>query len=237
VKARWIVLGIVVCVVGCKRPPEAPETLDELCAYLYEHHVDDEPEWTQAGLDNLDRWLDSHWDEMDEGYEVTPLTQEVTNSLDGQERPVEGMFGVTVGAASAHPADDLIGALLQVDHTEIAPDHYNTFDRTYHTDLACFLDRSCLRLETTEVFEGVLALGVTSLNTAYNQYLWVEIEPGWAMVQRSWLVEPPEINIEWLEVKEQFYLNTLLPDGDTTAACGYRPHGWSTTRTCCPKPR
>lgn len=199
---------------GCKRPPEAPETLDELGVYLYEHHADDSDKFTHAGLENLDTWLGEHIEETLDGYEVRGLTQAVTDSLDGTARPVDGIFGVTVATTSPHSVDASARALVQVDPDEFAPDNYNSYEREYVTDPGCFVARECLRLETDELFEGVLALGVTSLNHAYNEYLWVELDEGWSMIQRAWLVEPPVIELDWLRVDQQFYLNLLLPDGD-----------------------
>jgi len=199
---------------GCPRPPEAPETLDELCGFLFEHHADETPEYMAAGLENLDVWLADHIEETEEGYEVTGLTQGVTDTLDGQARPVEGIFGVTVATSSAHAADTKARALVQVDPDEFAPDNYVSYERDYVTDEGCFVDRDCLRLDTDEVFEGALALDITSINHAYNEYLWTETAAGWVMAQRAFLVEPPEINVAWLQVDQQFYLNLILPDGD-----------------------
>lgn len=199
---------------GCERPPEAPETLDELGVYLYEHHADEGDKYLQAGLTNLDAWLADHLEETAEGYEVEGLTREITDALDGTDRPVDGIFGVTVATSSGHSVDRSATALVEVGPDEFAPDNYNSYERDYVTDPDCFVARECLWLETDEVFEGVLAMGVTSLNHAYNEYRWIEIEDGWAMAQRAWLVEPPEINMEWLQVDQQFYLNLFLPDGD-----------------------
>ena len=62
--------------------------------------------------------------------------------------------------------------------------------------------------------ESHFALGVVSISEAYNQYLWVDLADGPAMLQRNWLVEPPDVSgplSDYIEVDEQFYLNLFLP--------------------------
>ncbi len=198
---------------GCPRPPDAPETLDELCSYLVMHHPDESDEALVAGLDNLAIWLDEHWDETSDGFVVSGLDEDTVDALDGADRSVEGILGSAVATRADHPLDAVLDALLALDQDEVVPGSYGSYDRTYVTDLDCFLDAACPRLETEEWFQALLPLGVTSHNHAYNQYVWVEFDGGRAVVQRAWLVEPPEVDIAWLEVDEQYYLNVVMDRG------------------------
>ena len=52
-----------------------------------------------------------------------------------------------------------------------------------------------------------LPLGMSTTGETYNQYLWVELEAGWAMVHRNWQVYPPDASSGWLEVDDQVVLN------------------------------
>lgn len=204
----------LVVITGCPRPPDAPEDLDELCSYLFVHHPDEDAAEMAAGLANLATWLDGHWEETTDGFVVQGLTDSVVDGLDGKDRSVDEILGVAIATRSEHPVDAASSALLEVDQKEVEPDWYETFDRTFVTDLDCFMARECLRLETLELMEVNLALGIKSTNEAYNQYAWTEIEDGWSLVQRSWLVDQPEDNSPLLEVYEQYYLNAFVPRDD-----------------------
>jgi len=143
---------------------------------------------------------------------VTGLDDETVDALDGVDRSVEGILGVAVATESAFTVAELQEAVLVVNQAEISPDNYLRFDRTWLTDLDCFLERSCPRLDTLEDVESSLGALVTSEMVTMNQYLWVQTgddEP--ALVQRSWLPEEPVLNVDWLVVHEQFYVNAFVP--------------------------
>jgi hypothetical protein len=146
-----------------------------------------------------------------DGFVVDGLGDESVDALDGTDRSVDDILGVAVATRSEHPLEAAASALLEVDQREVEPDWYETFERTFLTDLDCFMDRECLRLETIEEMEVNLAMGIVSTNETYNQYVWVPMDDDWALVQRSWLVEQPEDNSPLLEVYEQYYLNAFVP--------------------------
>jgi hypothetical protein len=207
-------LALSLLMAGCPRPPDAPETLDELCSYLFEHQPDETDEALAAGLSNLDLWLDDHWDETGDGFVVSGISAQTADGLDGTDRSVEGILGSAVATRADHALDAALAAMLTVDQDVVAPDSYGHYERDYLTDVDCFLDDSCSRLETEEWFEALLPLNVTSDNHAYNQYISVEFDGGAAVIQRAWLVEPPTVNLSWLEVDEQYYLNVAMDHGD-----------------------
>jgi hypothetical protein len=200
---------------ACPGPPEVPEVqeqpdLDELCAELFTLHPGD-PEAMQEPLGWLHSWLEDFESETRQGYQVGALSEAAVDALDEQDRLTEGMFGVVVGTLSAHPVADATYAMVAVDQEEIHQERYTDYQVEYSSDLDCFLDRSCERLELIEDYTAEFMLGVESVNHTQNQYLWVETERGVAMVHRAWLPIPPEVNMSWLEVSEQFYLDAFLP--------------------------
>lgn len=206
--------AVLLTVAGCKELPEAPETLDELCAYVYEHHADEDPLALQTGLEQLTDWLEGHPDEALEGYTVDSPGEAVLDSLDDVDRTTAEMVGLAVTRVSQHPIEDSTHCLVVMDQSEIYTDTYDNYERSYIGDPQCFMDRECLRVDSLEHLESSFALGVKSTSEAHNQYLWVELERGWAMVHRNWQMEPPEVNLGWLEVDEQIYLNILMPGDD-----------------------
>ncbi len=78
-----VIVALSLSLTGCKRPPEAPQKLEDLCAFLFEHFDDEESGELEQGVANLEVWLDRHFEETLEGYEVESLTQSSVRSLSG----------------------------------------------------------------------------------------------------------------------------------------------------------
>jgi hypothetical protein len=204
---------------ACPPPPEVPEVddqpdLDELCRSLYAHHPDQDHGQLREDLTWLEAWLTEFEAETLAGYQVEALSEAVVDALDETDRSTDGMFGVVVGSASAHPVAEATHAMVAVDQEEIHANAYSDYQVEYASDPDCFLERSCERLELLEEYTAHFILGVQSVNHTRNQYLWVETDAGPAMVHRAWLPTPPEVNVSWLEIEEQFYLDVFLPRTD-----------------------
>jgi hypothetical protein len=200
--------------MGCKAPPEAPEAFSELCAYIFEHQWDEDQEALVVGLEQLAVWLDEEWDqeEDDNGFEVTALSEEAMDALDERDRTAENMVGLALPGVSVHSVEDVTYALVAVDQDIVFPGTFSEYERTYLSGPDCFVDRTCDRMEAEEDMTSNFAGGlVHSVSHSYNQYVWAETVDGSAMVHRNWQVDPPEVNLGWMEVDEQAYLNALVP--------------------------
>ncbi len=212
-----VVVLVAVTSAACKKVPDAPSTFHDLCAYVYEHHPDEDSTALATGLDELASWLGGHLEEAGDGYQVGILSQETMDSLDEQDRTAEGMVGLAVAQEAQHSVDDATCALVLKDQSQLFPDSFSDYQRDYLSDPDCFIEHGCLRLETLEYLTSEFPLGLSSVSVAHNQYLWVETSTGTAMVQRNWQVEPPEVNFSWMEVDQQAYLNVFLPRGTGSA--------------------
>lgn len=204
----------VLLAAGCRPPPEAPEELDELAAWIYARHADEDPAAEQVGLGRLTEWLDANWAEAEDGYEIGGLDDATVDALDEVDRATEGMLGLAVPTASEHSVDEAAYAMLAVSESEVYPDMFVAYEREVFGDVDCFLDHACDRVEARENMESHFPLDVVSVSQAYNQYLWVDLAAGPAMVQRNWIEFPPEVTgplASYIEVDEQFYLNVFLP--------------------------
>jgi hypothetical protein len=214
-----IPLLTVLLLTACPPPPEVPDVedqpdLSELCLALFAHHPDQDPGQLIDDMAWLDAWLLDFEAETRAGYQVSALDDSMVDALDDTDRTTEGMFGVVVGSVSTHPLSDAVYAMVAVDQEEIHADNYSGYQVDYLSDLACFLDRSCDRLELTEDYTAHLLLGVEAVNHTQNQYLWLETPAGLAMLHRAWLPTPPEVSMDWLAIQEQFYLDAFLPWDD-----------------------
>lgn len=221
--------------LACKRPPEAPRDLDELSTYLYEHHVDDDPEALAVGLGNLRTWFETEHDpDARAGFELTVgLSQAAVDALDGStawshpdtkaSRASEGMGGAAAGTVGLHRTQAYVDAMVTVDQDVVFPKTFKEWGRTWRLcDGDTFASRDCLALESDEQQHSDFGL-TSSVGEAYNQYRWVELEDGqWAMTHRNWQIYPPEVTLEVMEVVDQYYLNVFVPGTDGTTTYRYQ---------------
>lgn len=210
-RAPILPLLLLPSLVACKAPPEAPDDLFELAAYLYEHGWDEDQEALVVGLEQLGTWLEANQDLAYEGYEVGALSEQAVDSLDETDRITAEMVGLSLTRLSRHPVEDSTWALVSVDQSEIYPDTFAEYGREYLSGPDCFTARSCERMEAMEELHSTFPLGLETWSTAHNQYVWAEIEGGLAMVHRNWQVDPPEVSSDLMKVDEQAYLNLFVP--------------------------
>ena len=60
--------------LACKAPPDAPTEMNELTSYLFMHMRDEDSEFLEAGMSNLQTWVENNWEPVQEGYRVQSLT-------------------------------------------------------------------------------------------------------------------------------------------------------------------
>ncbi len=204
-------MTLFLVILSCARPPQAPEDLDSLAAWLWARHDDDVA--VEEGLANLHAWMEQSGPELFEGVELTGLVEADIASLDDREHSLEGVLGVAVALESQHSVEAWVDALLVRDQAEILPGHYQSYERTWETDRDCFVAGTCERALSREELEAKLPLGVVATNPTTNTYLWADSPLGPAVVQRSWLPEPGEISLSDWVIQDQYYLNVLLARG------------------------
>lgn len=207
---RWAPI-VVVVLVGCKRPPEAPQELDELVGYLFEHVETEDSAYLEVGAVNLDAWLDVRLDETIEGYQVNKLAAEGVTALGEGEKDLADLAGAAVGDESQHAVADLGVAIAVDDPTLMYPGTYLSFDRVYEGDADCFVSGDCPFLQAETHGEMVYTLGLQVETHSMVQWRWVETEFGRGLVQRTWLREPATISLDFLSVEQQYYVWMFLP--------------------------
>ena len=209
-----IFLCAAVCLTGCRKLPDAPLTLDELCGYLFEHANDDGDSGTlESGAINLDSWLDVNIAQTSAGYAVNTLTDDSVNALNDGDRSLDGVRGAAVGHTSMAQTVDLVSALVSTSPVEIQPDNFISSSRTFIGDKECFLDGECLSLEA-ETFSTIeLALGIQADVHSMVQYRWVDTADfGRVAIERTWMREPATLNVDYLTVDQQYYVWMFIPN-------------------------
>ncbi|MCP4873723.1 MAG: hypothetical protein GY898_33975 [Proteobacteria bacterium] len=207
---RFLLL-IALVASGCVAPPEAPAELDELSVWLFSHHQDEDPAAMISGIDRLADFVDASLeDSLDEDWDISSLTEETVDDVDDVDRSTDGMVAIAVFTESDYTVDDAAFAMVGSEIDEVYPDSFSEYERTWDTDHECFLDLSCDRTSASEHYQAEFPLNLHTISELQNEYVWVEGSERRAMVQRNWLISPPETNSSLLEVDEQFHLNMFI---------------------------
>ena len=212
---RCLPLAASLALIACG-PPEAPETLDDLSSFLFEHVWDEDEVYLEVGLANLSEWLEDNFEATHEGYGVTNLSQEAVSSLEGDTRTVEGLMGAAVGYDVGYPTDDVVEAMVFEDPLVLYPGDYELYTRDFQTETDCFMTRDCMTLEFLQHVIVNYPLGIQIDAKSRTQYHWVPTPHGMAVVYRNWSREPPEINKSWLTVDQQYFMAVSMPKADGT---------------------
>ena len=216
---------LTLSLLGCKRPPDAPAELDDLCSYMVSHYQDKDTDALVAGLANIEAWLAADSPEEDfqtnfeatlEGYSVNNLSQETVDGLDDLQRDLTGLVGAAVGYDSSESVQAITEVMVDADQMEVYADTYEEYTREFITDPTCFLDHECETIEMLNWGKSRYALGIGFESESSAHMRWVDTDNGMALVHLTWLTGPAEVSVDWLRVKEQYYLNAMLPDGDET---------------------
>jgi len=226
----WPAILMLIGGTSCKRPPDAPEALDELASFLYEHTMDEEDDYLQVGITNLNAWLaakhvpeeedetefDSNFAATAEGYSVTNLTVEAVKSLDGVERNLDDLLGAAVGYDMDLTVEQINEALIRDDMMDVFPDNYQSYVRTFldDSDRDCFLEKECDRLEFDISVIVDYPLNLTVDADSRVHYRRVTLPDGSdAVLQRTWMLEPGSASVDWIQLEQQYYLSAHLDQG------------------------
>lgn len=219
-------LSVSALLGGCRKPPEAPTQLDELCKYMYTHMGDEDDDYLAAGVVNLDSWL-SNPDNMAataEGYLIQNLDQDSVNALDDEERDLTGLVGAAVGNDSLFSTTEVANSIVLDDQGAVFPDTYTLYERewlapTEGKSPGCFDDgdEDCMYAEAENHSIANYPLGLEAESWSRAQYRWVDTDLGLALVHRTWMNEPVILNKDWISLDHQFYLTVTIPQADGRA--------------------
>ncbi|MEE2752171.1 MAG: hypothetical protein VX519_12135 [Myxococcota bacterium] len=205
----------VLALLGC-RPPEAPDTYEDLVGFVFEHAGDESEDELIAGLDNLSAWLaGENLETAEGGVTIKTLPQGAVDGLDDYEHGVDGLAGVSLATDSGYKSTVLMEALTQYSFADMMPDVYTTYEREFDEGQGCIVERDCLWAKGSVYSVADWgALGEVEADRRI-EFRWVETEEGWVFLQRWWLLEPSTGTRMNLVISDQYYIgiNFPLPDG------------------------
>ncbi len=166
-RERLILSCLALTAMACKVEP-APEDLDGLTHWFWQHLDDEDPEALQSGVESLWAALDA------DGFEG-PLDGTIT-SLDADELSLVGMgensldelYGVFMANDIDCSAELLEYQVYAAEQDELHPDTYVSYEREYTTDLEAYQARETEWLEwrsTYVVEDGPVSYEAVILGT------------------------------------------------------------------------
>lgn len=212
---RALLTSLALC-AGCK-VIDAPDNLEELVVFGFVHY--DEDGYPAATTEKLIPAVGEVSDQLAEGYLVDSLTEEDLVAAGVDPPDVTSIIGALGAVSYRHSLDDVLRTITRDDKDELY-DNILDYDVLETTDLDCFLDRTCDRLEQ-RVYEttSVPVLG-DATRTFTQQYQWVAQDDGTELVLiRTLNPEPMDFSSALLTVHQQYALVAIWPDGDAARRC------------------
>jgi len=196
---------------GCRRPPDAPNQLNQLTGYLFTHGADEDHAELEAGFGNLRKWMNKRLSETTDGYTVNNLSQDEVNTLDACERDIDGLIGAAVGTVSDYQVVDFVGTLVDGPTMEIYDNFLSYKREPFVNDGTCFAAMECTQYYYDAYATKKFPLGIEARSSSRVQHQWVETDEGTAHIYRSWLMVPIHATPDWVNVQQQFYLSAMMP--------------------------
>jgi len=207
-------LLVLMAVVGCKSPLEAPSDLEELSRWMFEEWED--PDALAAGAANLLAYSDDVDFEADwEGrsYEGGALSAGVVDGLVSHNYHTEDTNSVMLFYASRYDATDHQNHIVMEDQLEVEPSSSELYNRSFiEGDAECFLDGSCDLVRSMNNVRRDNALYTIDYDMR-KDWRWVEIEDvGTALCARSFNLESASANL--IDLWQGYSVDIFLPGDD-----------------------
>jgi len=163
----------------------APDDLDGLVHWLWDHHGDDaDVDWAE-GFDNFLAALDP-LEEVLTGDLSDLLADQTTGFSDGDPGVCRGLV---MARRMTCTLDALAPVLTALDQDTLYPDVYTAYDRAYTSELEAFTSGESATI-TWEVQASAELLGVTYTETLLGGLHRVDTDDGQALMARTWMPGP-----------------------------------------------
>ena len=212
--------------MGACAPPDAPTELNDLSRYLYREWDATDERTRAAGMANLDAFLatvDVGSDVLDDRtWTLTDLQDDDVATIDRPDRPLENCFGIGMGYLSRWPASDHARLQIEADQVPTEPTA-EFYDRTITNvdDPACFVDKSCERIDTSnDMRRKTLLYSVDSV--LFKNFRWVTYTDADGVehdsfYSRSWYDQPWPGDNDNTTVWQSYSIDVWIDRGDGTS--------------------
>jgi hypothetical protein len=212
---RCLCLIALLVPAGCSPPPQAPTEFDDLCAFIFAHRDDSDLETLQLAVDNLQAWLKSNRESVEEGYVVQNIDPKVVEEMEGKPFDLTHLLGVAHATEYDASLEQMFDIILDPnEEASIDEEGRTTKKRTYLTDRDCFVAGTCNRLEYTN--EAINDYPLTLEATVHYKSILRRIQTteGPTIVAWNFFIEPSRFNFDWLSVDLTYYLGVSVEKED-----------------------
>ncbi len=210
--------ALATATTACKGPPDAPQDLEALTGYLFDHMSDDDDVALKVGLDNLYAWTakPANLEESQDGYTIYNLDKEALDRLDDRTRRPDDLIGAAVTTTHGHGLVDMTDALIVKNQAEVFDGNYLSYEREWTPRPRCFPEKECTLLdgEATSSSKWAGLVEVTTENRVRAR--WVTTDNGDFMFQRNYLFEPVDVDFGNIEMNGQYFMAILYRQGGRT---------------------
>ncbi len=206
--------------LGCAPPPDAPAELSDLGAYLYREF--DQPDVLAGGVLALDQQLsalDLDSALNDRAFTMPPLQQADRGDILSPDLPAEHQLPVAIAGLSRHDLDEHMQLVGLANQVCIESDTTTWYGRSIRSGTAeCLADGTCTRVDTDNEVRKESFVANVWYDFRKDHQL-VQLDDGReAMVARGWIERPFPADNDSYSWDQFFQLDVLVPspDGGTT---------------------
>ena len=193
---------------ACQRPVEAPEDLESLCSFLFSNHSSEEK--SEVGIENLLDWSNEN-NIHENGYRIDNLTKEHLENATAPLVDLQNQMGVAILHQLDIPTQELAYVISGLPPSLVAPETFLTSSKQYDYGENCFWEFECAAQGFYSELEIAFPLGVVANGSLYSELRWVETPHGKALLQRDWLLEAADMNVNWINIEAQYSLSGVVP--------------------------
>ncbi|HCP46135.1 MAG TPA: hypothetical protein DIU15_08845 [Deltaproteobacteria bacterium] len=212
--------------LGCTPPPEAPEDLSELNRYMYREWDAEDPEVLEAGITNLDEFVQAMDFDGELGDRASAPTGLEEEDVIDVERPAGRSLLDTVNVALAYhspwPITDHAALIIREDQAPAqpsAPEYTRYFLNV--DDPTCFVTQDCDMLQTSA--DVIRQNPLMSVHMSFfKSFRWTEIsetdtqEARRAIVARSWMADSFESETPGTVLWQSYAIDIWMENSDDT---------------------
>ena len=187
---------------------DAPTDFDALNSFLYQHFTSSD-RYLEEGMENLIEWMPKHEADLAEGYRVSELSVDAISTV--EQTPSDELIGIAISRDYDHAVDDVAYASFAIHPEDLDPTAETYNNREYITDPECFLRHECDVVQYSSEVQTLLPLGIEVIAYIFSEARWVETSLGTAYIQRRWHMQPPDVNVDWVTVENEYGLTITLP--------------------------
>lgn len=192
---------------------DAPEDVEELVVYGFEHFDDDEEHLIAVG-EGLFPWVDDNFEELTGGYRVEDLSVENLENAGVEDPDIEGVLGAIAGADYRNTLDAVLPILVSGEKDDLF-EQVEEFEITEQTDPDCFLAGECDTWTYTATQTVRVRLLGRSTQTWTQTLRWVRPEDGEPFIAgRSLSPQPVEFSTSIVAVDQSYAMFFVYPWND-----------------------